>query len=113
MSNAEHKQMVEKITRGLEIAEREMLEEKAKNNEDVIVCGDDNVIRRNNLIFQPIYLLIILLLSPLYNAKFVTVSTDLWEPHIHHPLAYMRHPRLSAPGGMTEPSRRSFPQSCS
>ena len=22
-----------------------MLEEKAKNNEDVIVCGDDNVIR--------------------------------------------------------------------
>ena len=45
MSSAEHKQMVEKITRGLEIAEREMLEEKARNNEDVIVCGDDNVIR--------------------------------------------------------------------
>ena len=45
MSNVEHNQMIEKITRGLEIAEREMLEEKARNNEDVIVCGDDNVIR--------------------------------------------------------------------
>jgi hypothetical protein len=44
MSNTEHNQLVEKITRGLEIAEREMLEEKAKNNEDVIVCGDDNKI---------------------------------------------------------------------
>ena len=37
--------MIEKIERGLEIAEREMLEEKAKNDEDVIVCGDDDVIR--------------------------------------------------------------------
>ena len=45
MSNAEHLQMVETITDGLKIAEREMLEEKARNNEDVIVCGDDNVIR--------------------------------------------------------------------
>ena len=45
MSNAEHLQMVETITNGLIIAEREMLEEKARNNEDVIVCGDDNVIR--------------------------------------------------------------------
>ena len=45
MSSNEHKQMVDRIERGLEIAEREMLEEKAKNNEDVIVCGDDNVIR--------------------------------------------------------------------
>ena len=45
MSSTEHKQMVEKITRGLEIAEREMLKAKARNNEDVIVCGDDNVIR--------------------------------------------------------------------
>ena len=42
MSSAEHKEMVEKITRGLEIAEREMLEEKARNNENVIVCGDLN-----------------------------------------------------------------------
>ena len=45
MSSAEHKKMVETITRGLEIAEREMLEEKARNNKNVIVCGDDNVIR--------------------------------------------------------------------
>ena len=45
MSSVEHNQMVEKIVHGLEIAEREMLEEKARNNEDVIVCGDDNVIR--------------------------------------------------------------------
>lgn len=45
MTYAEHKKMVETITRGLEIAEREMLEEKARNNENVIVCGDDNVIR--------------------------------------------------------------------
>lgn len=45
MSSTEHNQMVEKITRGLEIAEREMLKEKVRNNEDVIVCGDDNVIR--------------------------------------------------------------------
>ena len=45
MSSTENKQMVEKITNGLKIAEREMLEEKVRNNEDVIVCGDDNVIR--------------------------------------------------------------------
>ena len=38
-------QMIEKIAYGLKVAEREMLEEKARNNEDVIVCGDDNVIR--------------------------------------------------------------------
>lgn len=45
MSSTEHKLMVEKITLGLEIAEREMLEEKARNNEDVIICGDDNIIQ--------------------------------------------------------------------
>jgi hypothetical protein len=45
MSSTEHKQIVEKITHGLEIAEHEMLNEKARNNEDVIVCGSDNVIR--------------------------------------------------------------------
>ncbi len=46
MSNTEHRQMVDKIIYGLKVAEREMLEEKARNDEDVIVCGDDNVIRR-------------------------------------------------------------------
>ena len=45
MSHAEHRQIIERIIYGLKIAEREMLEEKARNNEDVIVCGDDNVIR--------------------------------------------------------------------
>ena len=45
MSSTEHKQIIEKITRGLKIAEHEMLNEQARNNEDVIVCGSDNVIR--------------------------------------------------------------------
>lgn len=45
MSKTEHNQMIKKIVNGLKIAEREMLEEKAKNNEDVIVCGEDDVIR--------------------------------------------------------------------
>lgn len=36
---------MDKIVRGLEMAEREMLEAKAKNNEDVIVCQEDGVIR--------------------------------------------------------------------
>ena len=45
MSSAEHRQMIEKIAYGLKVTEREMLEEKARNNEDVIICGDDNVIR--------------------------------------------------------------------
>ena len=44
MSKAGHHKLIEKIVYGLKIAEREMLEEKARNNEDVIVCGDDNVI---------------------------------------------------------------------
>lgn len=46
MTATEHQELIEKIVNGLKIAEREMLEEKAKNNEDVIVCGDDNIIRR-------------------------------------------------------------------
>ena len=45
MSTTEHLQLIEKIENGLKIAEREMLEEKARNNEDVIVFGDDNIIR--------------------------------------------------------------------
>ena len=45
MTAKEHQELIEKIVNGLKIAEREMLEEKAKNNEDVIVCGDDNIIR--------------------------------------------------------------------
>lgn len=45
MSTKEHKEMIDRIVQGLKIAEREMLQEKAKNNEDLIVCGDDGVIR--------------------------------------------------------------------
>ena len=45
MSETEHHKLIEKIVYGLKIAEREMLEKKARNNENVIVCGDDNVIR--------------------------------------------------------------------
>ena len=46
MSESDIKALDEKIVYGLQVAEREMLEEKARNNEYVIVCGDDNVIRR-------------------------------------------------------------------
>ena len=46
MSNKEKQEFIEKLRRGLELAEKRMLQEKARNNEDVIVCGDDNVIRR-------------------------------------------------------------------
>ena len=46
MSNKEKQEFIEKLRRGLELAEKRMLQEKARNNEDVIGCGDDNVIRR-------------------------------------------------------------------
>ena len=45
MSTKEYQKSMDKIVRGLEMAEREMLETKAKNNEDVIVCQEDGVIR--------------------------------------------------------------------
>ena len=45
MSTKEHNDLIDKIVKGLKIAEREMLEEKSRNNEDVIVCGDDDIIR--------------------------------------------------------------------
>ena len=41
MSNKEIQELNEKLRRGLELAEKRMLQEKARNNEDVIVCGDD------------------------------------------------------------------------
>ncbi|MBR1687323.1 MAG: hypothetical protein IJ710_02195 [Prevotella sp.] len=37
--------MVARIVHGLEIAEREMLQEKARNGEHVIVSGSNGVIR--------------------------------------------------------------------
>ena len=60
MSDKEIKEFSEKLKRGLELAEKRMLQEKALRNEDVIVCGDDNIIRRipakeviaNNPMFQ-------------------------------------------------------------
>lgn len=45
MTTAEYNNIIERIVYGLKVAELEMLEEKAKNNEDLIVCGDDGVIR--------------------------------------------------------------------
>lgn len=60
MSDKEAKEFTEKLNRGLELAEKRMLQEKALRGQDVIVCDDDNVIRRipakeviaNNPIFQ-------------------------------------------------------------
>lgn len=60
MSDKEAREFSEKVNRGLELAEKRMLQEKALRNEDVIVCGDDNIIRRipakeviaNNPMFQ-------------------------------------------------------------
>lgn len=60
MSDKEVKEFSEKLKRGLELAEKRMLQEKALRGQDVIVCGDDNIIRRipakeviaNNPIFQ-------------------------------------------------------------
>ena len=60
MSDKEAKKFSEKLKRGLELAEKRMLQEKALRGQDVIVCDDDNVIRRipakevitNNPIFQ-------------------------------------------------------------
>jgi hypothetical protein len=46
MSNKEIQEFNEKLRRGLELAEKRMLQEKALRNQDVVVCGDDNVIRR-------------------------------------------------------------------
>ena len=46
MSTKEYNEIIDKIVYGLKIAEREMIEEKARNNENIIVCGNDGIIRR-------------------------------------------------------------------
>jgi len=46
MSNKEIEEFNEKIRRGLELAEKRMLQEKALRNQDVVVCGADQIIRR-------------------------------------------------------------------
>ena len=46
MSNREVQALAERIREGLEIAEREMLAEKALRGQDVVVCDDNNNIQR-------------------------------------------------------------------
>lgn len=46
MTDEEFKELSEKINYGLRLAERRMLEEKALHGEDIVVCGDDNIIKR-------------------------------------------------------------------
>ena len=46
MSNKEVQALAEKIRVGLDIAEREMLEEKALRGQDVVICDDNNNIQR-------------------------------------------------------------------
>lgn len=46
MSNKEVNEFSEKLRRGLELAEKRMLEEKALRGEDVIVCDANNNIQR-------------------------------------------------------------------
>lgn len=45
MSENDFKALDEKIVYGLQVAEREMLEEKARRGENVIVCDDSGIIR--------------------------------------------------------------------
>ena len=45
MSNKEIQEFNEKLRRGLELAEKRMLQEKALRNQDVVVCGSDQIIR--------------------------------------------------------------------
>ena len=46
MSDKEIREFSEKLKHGLELAEKRMLQEKALRGQDVIVCGDDHIIRR-------------------------------------------------------------------
>lgn len=46
MSNKEIQDFNEKLRRGLEIAEKRMLQEKALRGQSVVVCGTDQIIRR-------------------------------------------------------------------
>lgn len=46
MSNKEIQEFNEKLRRGLDIAEKRMLQEKALRGQDVVVCGPDLIIRR-------------------------------------------------------------------
>ena len=46
MTDEEIKELSEKLQYGLRLAERRMLEEKALHGQDIVVCGDDNIIKR-------------------------------------------------------------------
>ena len=46
MSDKEVKDFSEKLEKGLELAERKMLEEKALRNEDIIVSSDGETFQR-------------------------------------------------------------------
>lgn len=46
MSNKEIQEFNEKLRRGLEIAEKRMLQKKALRGQDVVICGTDQIIRR-------------------------------------------------------------------
>ena len=46
MSNKEIQEFNEKLRRGLDIAEKRMLQEQALRGQDVVVCGPDQIIRR-------------------------------------------------------------------
>ena len=43
MSNKEIQEFNEKLRRGLDIAEKRMLQEKALRGQDVVVCGSDQI----------------------------------------------------------------------
>ena len=45
MPTKEYQESIDRIIRGLEIAEKEMLSNKIKNDEDLIVCQDNGEIR--------------------------------------------------------------------
>ena len=46
MTDEEFEELSEKLQYGLRLAERRMLEEKALHGQDIVVCGDDNIIKR-------------------------------------------------------------------
>ena len=45
MSDKDILEFSQKLKRGLDLAERRMLEEKALHGQDIIVCNDDGIIQ--------------------------------------------------------------------
>ena len=46
MSDKDAQLFTERLQYGLDLAERRMLEEKALHGQDIVVCADDNTIKR-------------------------------------------------------------------